>query len=62
MKPGPKPARGESATEAVKIRLTPTERRDLEQVARDNRHASLADAIREAINEYVSDFRDRSVF
>jgi hypothetical protein len=59
---GPKPARGESATAAVSIRLTPTERRDLEQIAAENHHASLADAIREAINEYVADFRDRPCF
>jgi metal-responsive CopG/Arc/MetJ family transcriptional regulator len=35
--------------------------RDLETVARDNA-TTRADVIREAVNEYVSDYRDRLVF
>lgn len=62
MKRGPRPARGVSATEVVRIRLTPAERRDLKEAADANQHASLAAAIREAINDWVSDFRDRPAF
>lgn len=55
------PLFGEPATDAIRIRVTPQQRRDLEHVARDNR-TDVADVIREAVNEYVSDYRDRPVF
>lgn len=51
----------EPASEDVNVRVTPSQRRDLEQVARDNR-SSMATIIREAIDEYVADYRERPVF
>jgi len=58
----PKPARlDEPASSRVTIRLTPGERADLDRVARDNRMRT-ATVVREAVNEYVSDYRDRRVF
>lgn len=62
MKRGPKPKHDEPATDVVRIRLTPTQRRDLDQVALENHHPSLAAMIREAINTYVGDYRDRPAF
>jgi hypothetical protein len=50
-----------SSTERLTIRLTPDERRDLETVAREN-GTSLAETLREAVNEYVADYRERAVF
>jgi hypothetical protein len=51
----------EAATERVAIRLTPIQRRDLKQVAKENR-TDLAGVIREAVNEFVSDYRETGVF
>lgn len=58
---GPKPQRGDVASVTIQIRLTPNERADLEQVAKDN-HTSLTDIIRESVNEFVADYRDKPVF
>lgn len=58
MKRGPKPQRGASATFRIAVRVTEAEQRDLEQVAKEN-HATLAEVIREAVNEYVADYRER---
>lgn len=52
---------GEPATDAIRVRVTPAQRRDLERVAREN-HTDVAGVIREAVNEYVADYRDSSVF
>jgi len=43
------------------VRLTPAERADLDRVARDNR-VPAAKVLRDAVNEYVADYRDRAVF
>lgn len=45
----------------ITIRLTVREREDLEDVAREN-ETSLAGLIRQAVNEYVGDYRERPVF
>jgi uncharacterized protein (DUF1778 family) len=45
----------------IHIRTTEDERRDLEQVARDN-HTDLSGFIREAVNEAVADYRERPTF
>lgn len=58
---GPKPTRGVTASARVCVRLTDGERSDLARVAREN-HTNVADVIREAVNEYVSDYRERPVF
>jgi hypothetical protein len=58
----PRPARSDvPANDAIRVRVTKAERRDLEQVARDNR-TNMAGVIRDAVNTYVSDYRDRRVF
>lgn len=58
-----KPCRfGEPVTEAViVVRVTRAQRRDLEQIARDNQ-STISEFIREATDEAVSDYRDRLVF
>lgn len=58
----PRPPRsGEAATVLTVIRMTPTERRDLETVARENR-TTIGGVLRDAANEYVADYRERPVF
>lgn len=53
-----RPARAETAaTETIRVRVTPAERRDLEQVARLH-HTDVSGVIREAVNEYVADARE----
>jgi hypothetical protein len=53
-----RPARADTAaTETIRVRVTPAERRDLEQVARQN-HTDVSGAIRDAVNEYVADSRE----
>jgi hypothetical protein len=51
----------EPATATIRCRLTPTQRRDLEQVAIEN-DTDLSGVVREAINSYVNDYRDLKVF
>jgi hypothetical protein len=54
---------GEPADERICIRVTLAQRRELEQVARDNSiGGGVAALIREAVNTYVSDYRDATVF
>ena len=48
---------GAPATQAIRIRLTADQRRDLEQVAKQN-DTDLTGLIREAVNSYVADCRD----
>lgn len=47
----------EPATTVISVRVTLTQRRDLQQVARENQ-TCLSGVIREAVDEYVSDYRD----
>lgn len=51
----------ESASTVIRVRVTPEQRRALEEVARDNA-TNLTGVIREAVNTYVGDYRDGSVF
>jgi hypothetical protein len=52
----------EPATVIIRVRVTQSQRRDLEQVARDN-HTTLSGALREAADEYVGDYREnRPIF
>jgi predicted transcriptional regulator len=58
----PRPARfGEPASASIRVRVTPDQKRDLRRVARENR-TDMAGVIREAVNTYVADYRDRDVF
>lgn len=52
---------GEPASQAIRVRVTRGHRRALEQVARENR-ATLTEIVREAINTYVADYKDATVF
>jgi predicted HicB family RNase H-like nuclease len=57
-----RPARASvPASEIVKVRLTPSERADLDTVAAEN-GVSRNELFRDAINEYVADYRERLVF
>jgi len=51
----------ERVSARVEIRVTPEQRRALDQVARETR-SQVSGVIREAINEYVADYRERKVF
>jgi len=51
----------EAATHRVTVRVTPTQRVALGQVAHENR-SNVSGIIREAVNEFVADYRDGSVF
>lgn len=52
---------GEPATDAIRVRVTPQQRRDLERVAQENR-TDLAGVIRDAVNTYVADYSERKPF
>lgn len=52
---------GEPATAAIRIRVTPEQRRELQRVARENQ-TDVAAVIREAVNVYVADYRESGVF
>ena len=56
---GPHPQYDEPADVVLRVRVTETQRRDLEQVARDNQ-LTLSGAIREAVNEYAADYRENN--
>lgn len=49
------------ASEVIRVRVTPTQLQDIKQAARDNR-TSMAGLIREAVNEYVADYRESPCF
>lgn len=49
---------GTPATDAIRVRVTPEQKRELEQVAKENQ-TNVASVIREAVNIYVADYRDR---
>jgi len=52
---------GERATARIWAFLTSTERQALDAVAHDN-GLTVAQVIRDAVNEYVADYSDRRVF
>lgn len=56
-----RPRAGRPSKTGIRVRLTDVERRDLEQVARDNQ-TDLSGVVREAVNEYVADYRERPAF
>lgn len=61
MKRGRKAARGAAAIHVIRVRLTPSERADIGRVAREN-DTTITEVIREAVNEYAADYRERHVF
>lgn len=48
---------GAPASQAIRIRLTAEQRRDLEEVAREN-CTDITGLIRDAVNSYVADCRE----
>lgn len=52
---------GEPSNLRLRVRITASERRALTEVARENR-ANVSRVVRDAVNEYVADYRDRQVF
>jgi len=52
---------GNPATACLFVRVTKEVAADLQAVARDNQ-TTRADVIREAVSEYVSDYRERPIF
>jgi len=49
------------ATTRISVRVTPAQRLDLRRVATDN-GTGVSGVIREAVNEYVTDYDDRRPF
>jgi hypothetical protein len=50
-----------AATERIYVRVTPAQRLELRRVASDNK-THVSGIIREAVNEYVSDYGERNPF
>jgi hypothetical protein len=48
----------EPATSAIHVRVTPAQRLELRRVAEEN-SASVSGIIRESVNEFVADYRER---
>jgi hypothetical protein len=49
------------ATARVSLAMTPAQRLELKRVATEN-GTGMSGVIREAVNEFVSDYRERQVF
>jgi len=60
-KRGGRPRSEDPAKHRIVVKVTAGQRLDLRRVASDNR-TSLTGVIREAVNEYVADYRERGVF
>jgi hypothetical protein len=56
--PGRPPLDDVAATSRVQLRVTPAQRLELRRVADEN-GTGMSGVIREAVNEYVSDYRDK---
>jgi len=52
---------GVASHEILRIRITKSEKAELRQAAREN-NATVSDVVREAVNEYVLDYREGRVF
>lgn len=52
---------GSPAADTIRVRVTRVQRIDLVQVAKDNR-VRVYDVIRDAVDQYVADYRERLVF
>lgn len=53
----PRPPVDDPASVVISLRVTTSQRRELEQAACDNR-MTLGGMIREAVAEYIADYRD----
>lgn len=52
---------GTAATALIRVRVTPEQRQELLRVAQDNR-TDVSSVIREAVNEFVADYRETVPF
>ncbi len=59
---GRRPRAAVRATARIEFVVTPAERADLERVAQELGHKALASLVREAVDEFVSDYREQTVF
>jgi hypothetical protein len=59
--PGRPPLSDVPATARVSLAMTPAQRLELKRVATEN-GTGMSGVIREAVNEFVSDYRERQVF
>ena len=57
----PRPPVDEPASVVISLRVTASQRRELEQAACDNR-TTVGGMIREAVAEYIADYRDAPGF
>jgi hypothetical protein len=55
--PGRPPLDQEAATDRIHVRVTPGQRLEVRRVAAEN-GTSVSGVIREAVNEYVADYRE----
>lgn len=60
-RPGRRPIADEAATANVNLRVTPAQWLELRRVAEEN-HTDVAGVVREAIDDYVSDYREQRIF
>jgi hypothetical protein len=60
-RPGRPPLFDVPVTARIYVHVTPAQRTDLQRVASDNK-TDVAGIIRDAVNEYVADYRDRKPF
>lgn len=59
-KAGRKPLEDEPASKTINVRVTPAQRLALKRVASENpSRGGVSGVIREAVNEYVSDYDER---
>jgi hypothetical protein len=58
---GRPPIADEPSTARIEFRVTPAQRLEIRRVASDNR-TGVAGLIREAVNEYVSDYGEKRLF
>ena len=57
-----RPARyGERADHTIRVRVTSAQLRDIQRAAEEN-DLDVAGLVREAVNEFVSDYRESKVF
>lgn len=56
-----RPRSDNRASEVIKVNVTPAQKLDLRRVAVDN-GMRVASVIREAVNEFVSDYGERQIF
>lgn len=51
----------EAATETIRVRVTPSQKRDLQRIASEN-DTDVAGVIRDAVDEYAADYRESACF